>query len=124
MRTWAEASDLASPSQTVDRDAGEGPLRCCARRLVAADALICYDDVSAELLSVLVTRFPHLEKATEIFLCDACADTLVREQLVSREDRAIDLGLSQEVVAKMRDQDLKARSSAPTLSRLASSPSS
>ena len=56
-----------------------------------------------------MTRFPHLAGAKEIFLCDACADTLIREKLVTREDRAIDLGLSQDIVTKMRDQDLKAR---------------
>ena len=111
MKTWADAAGLLSPSQTIDRDAGEGPARCCGRRLVAADALICYDDVSAELLSILVTRFPHFAEAEQIFLCDACADTLVREQLITREDRATDLRLPQEVVDKMRDQDIKARSS-------------
>lgn len=110
MKTWADATELDPPSRSIDRDLGEGPTRCCARRLVAADALVCYDEVSADLLSILLTRFPHMEKAPAIYLCDACADILIREKLVKREDRAIDFGLSQDTINKMRDQDTKARS--------------
>jgi hypothetical protein len=106
MKTWADVAGIEPRGLSLDRDKGEGPPRCCDRRLVAADALVCYDDVSAGLLSVLVTRFPHLEHAAKIYLCDACSDTLIRERLVTREDRALDLGLPREIVEKMRAHDL------------------
>lgn len=113
MRTWADAAGVVPPARSIDRDQGEGPPRCCARRLVSADSLICYDDVSAELLSVLVTRFPHLEKAEQIFLCDACAETLIREHLITREDRARVFGLSEKLIAKAWLHDEESRHRGP-----------
>jgi hypothetical protein len=109
MKTWADEAGIIPPSRSIDRDAGEGPPRCCVRRLVAADALVCYDELALERLAELAKRFPHLAEITPLYLCDGCADTLIREEIITREDRAIDFGLPQEIVDKAREQDLKAR---------------
>lgn len=106
MKTWADAAELVPASQTIDRDRGEGPVRCCHRRLVAADALVCYDDLSAERRSALEQRLPHLQGVTPLYLCDACSELLIREVVFTREERAIDFGLDQDIIDKARDRDL------------------
>lgn len=105
MKTWANEARISPPSRSIDRDAGEGPPRCCARRLVAADALVNYDELAAERLAELVKRFPHLQAVSPLYLCDGCADTIIRERIVTREDRARDFGLPSTVVAKARAHD-------------------
>jgi hypothetical protein len=103
MKTWAEKAGSIPPSRSIDRDAGEGPPRCCARRLVAADALMYYG-----LLARVVGRFAHLQRVPldELYLCDACGETLVRERVVTREERALAFGLPAAAVAKARAHDL------------------
>jgi hypothetical protein len=94
------------PSQSIDRDAGEGPPRCCKRRVVAADALVCYDELAPERLKALLARLPHLAGVTPLYLCDSCSEMLIREGKMTREERAIDFGESQEIIDKARDHDL------------------
>ena len=114
MKTWASDQGLEPQSQTIDRDASEGPPRCCRRRLVAADALVCYDELAPERLAAVLERLPHLKGVTPLYLCDACGDLIIREAVVTREDRALDFGLGQDVVDKARDLDRKtARTSSP-----------
>ena len=105
MKTWADDADIAPPSRSIDRDAGEGPPRCCARRFVAADALVRYDQLPLDSLALVKERFPHLASIAPLYLCDACGETLVREHVWTREDRAEGLGLSSTAVAKARAHD-------------------
>lgn len=107
MRTWADAAGLVPSGQTIDRDAGEGPPRCCGRRLVAADSLVCYDDLSPDGLKRLLARLPHLEGIAPLYLCDGCSELIIREEVVTRLERAIDFGEPQDVVDKARDLDLR-----------------
>jgi hypothetical protein len=106
MNTWADDAKIVPPGLPIDRDADEGPPRCCARRFVAADALVCYDELAPERRTALLKRFPHLSGVSPLYLCDACGDTLVRERVITREERAIAFGLSAAAVAKARAQDL------------------
>jgi hypothetical protein len=110
VKTWADVANVEPRGLSLDRDKGEGPPRCCDRRLVAADALICYDDLAAVRQLELLKRFPHLDGKTPVYLCDACADTLVRERIISHEDRALDFGLDAAVIARARARDAKVRS--------------
>lgn len=105
MKTWADMAKVSPPGSPIDRDAGEGPPRCCTRRLVAADALVCYDDLPGALLAVVKERFPAIASMTPIYLCDGCSDTLVREGVITREERAAGLGLSAASVLKARELD-------------------
>lgn len=107
MKTWADVAGIVPPATSVDRDAGEGPPRCCNRRLVAADALICYDALAPERRAALVARWPHLEGVTPLFLCDGCSEWITRERVMTREARMRDFGESQEIVDKARDLDLQ-----------------
>jgi hypothetical protein len=108
VKTWASDQGFTQASQMVDRDAGQGPVRCCGRRLVAADALVCYDELAPERLAAVLERLPHLKGVTPLYLCDACSELIIREEVVTREDRALDFGLPQDVVDKARDLDRKA----------------
>ena len=107
MRTWASDQGLDPQAQSIDRDAGEGPPRCCGRRLVAADALVCYDELAPERRKALLERLPHLQDVTPLYLCDACSELLIREAVITREDRALDFGLPAEVVEKARVLDVQ-----------------
>lgn len=105
MKTWAEEAGIIPPARNIDRDAGEGPPRCCARRRVAADELVCYDDLAPARLAVVLQRFPRLVGASPLYLCGACGETVIREQVVTREDRARDFGLPERVITKARLHD-------------------
>jgi hypothetical protein len=106
VKTWADEAGLTPASKSIDRDAGEGPPRCCGRRFVAADSLICYDELAPDRLKALIVRLPHLDEASPLYLCDGCSELLIRELVFTREERAIDFGLPQEIVDKARDLDL------------------
>lgn len=106
MKTWADEAQVEPRGLSIDRDAGGGPPRCCGRRLVAADALVCYDDLAPERLAEVVKRFPHLAGVTPLYLCDGCSEQLIREAVITREARAVDFGLSQEAIDKERQRDL------------------
>jgi hypothetical protein len=106
MTTWADVAGIVPPGLSIDRDAGEGPPRCCQRRLVAADMLICYDEIAPERLKALVAQLPHLEGVSPLYLCDGCSELIIRKGVMTREQRAIDFGLPQAVVDKARDLDL------------------
>jgi hypothetical protein len=108
VNTWADERQLDVRAVTIDRDAGEGPPRCCARRLIAADSLVCYDKLAPERRAALLARLPHLEGVTPLYLCDACSELLIREAVMTREERALDFGLPQEIVDKARDLDERA----------------
>jgi len=108
MKTWADAAGVVPPATSIDRNAGEGPPRCCARRIVAADALVCYDDLAPERLAAVLERLPQLKGVSPLYLCDGCASLVVREEVVTREELAVDLGLSADLVSKARDMDQKA----------------
>lgn len=107
MKTWADEANVGPRGLSIDRNAGEGPPRCCERRLVAADALVCYDDLAPERLAEIVKRLPHLADLTPLYLCDSCSELLIRERVITREARALDFGLPQEIVAKERERDLR-----------------
>ncbi len=98
IETWNDA-DPRLPARSIDRDVGEGPPRCCARRLVAADSLVRYDRLPPDLLAKVRQRFPDLP-AGPLYLCDACGETLIREGVLTREERARGFGLSPKMVAK------------------------
>jgi len=103
--TWADDAKIDPPGLSIDRDAGEGPVRCCGRRHVAADSLVCYDNLAPERLKALIARLPHLEGVSPLYLCDGCSELVIRENVLTREERAIDFGLSQEFVDKARSLD-------------------
>lgn len=109
MRTWADDAKIDPPSLSVDRDNGDGPPRCCPRRLVAADALVYYGELAPGRRQALLARFPHLEGVGPLYLCDGCSELLIRELIITREERAVDFGLPQEIVDKARDSDGLAR---------------
>lgn len=81
--TWADEAGIPGPT-TIDRSKGEGPPRCCARDLVAADALVRFSpaDVAGPALDLVHARFPHAPE----YLCDACRGTLRREQVIARTE--------------------------------------
>jgi hypothetical protein len=106
VKTWADEAGIDPPGLSMDRDAGEGPPRCCGRRFVAADGLVCYDDLAPERLKRLLARLPRLAEAASIYLCDGCSELLLREEIFTREERAIDFGLPQNIVDNARDADL------------------
>lgn len=74
---------------------------------MAADALICYDDLAPERRKALLERLPHLAGADPLYLCDGCSELLIRNLVITREERAIDFGESQDIVDKARDLDLR-----------------
>lgn len=92
MRTWASDAGVSPASMTLDRDAGEGPARCCARRFVAADALVFYGDLDSGKLARVRARFPDLSGAT--YLCDSCRETLRREKVIARTEMPTSRALS------------------------------
>lgn len=74
---------------------------------MAADSLICYDDLAPERLAAVLERFPHLKDVKPIYLCDGCSELVVRELVITREGRAVDFGLPQEIIDEARALDLK-----------------
>jgi len=88
MKTWADVAGIEPRGLSIDRDQGEGPPRCCNRRLVAADALVHFGDLASARLAAVLARFPHLADVpvAELYLCDACRGTIRREQVIARED--------------------------------------
>jgi hypothetical protein len=108
-KTWADVAGIDPPSLSIDRDAGEGPPRCCSRRHVAADALVCYDDLAPERRKALLARLPQLAGVDGVYLCDGCSELLVREVVITREERAIDFGLPQAIIDQARGLDALAR---------------
>lgn len=109
MKTWADEAGITQRARGVDRDAGDGPPRCCARRFIAADALVCYDDLAPGPRAALDARFPHLAGVSPLYLCDGCAETIIRERVVTREGRARDFGLPDAVIEKARLHDNRFR---------------
>lgn len=88
MKTWAETAGILPPGLSIDRDAGEGPPRCCARRFVAADALVHFGDLLPALRTRVLARFPALATtpARELYLCDGCRGTIRREVVLDRNE--------------------------------------
>jgi hypothetical protein len=88
MKTWADAAGIEPQGLSIDRDQGEGPPRCCGRRLVAADALVYFGDLASAPRARLLARWPHLAgvPATELYLCDGCRGTVRRETVLSRDE--------------------------------------
>lgn len=88
LKTWADVAGLVPPSRSIDRDAGEGPPRCCARRLVAADALVHFGELSASRLAKVRARFPEHQDvpAIDLYLCDGCRGTIRREVILTRDE--------------------------------------
>lgn len=109
MKTWAQEAGISPPACNIDRDAEEGPTRCCARRLVPADEMVCYDDLAPDRLAIVLERFPHLVGVSPLYLCGACGETLIRERVVTREDRARDFALPESIIEKARIQDARFR---------------
>lgn len=67
-------------ARTLHRARGEGPaVRCCHRRLVSADQLV---RIPARLRLRVCARFPHLPATGPLYLCDACIETLRRENII------------------------------------------
>jgi hypothetical protein len=86
VKTWADVAGIVPSATSIDRDAGEGPPRCCGRRLVAADALVCYDEIAPERLAAVLERLPSLKGVRPLYLCDGCRGTIRREQLLRRDE--------------------------------------
>jgi len=88
MKTWADSAGVRPPGLSMDRDAGQGPPRCCARRLVAADALVHYGDLHPTRLARVLARFPHLADVPldQLYLCDGCRGTIRREVVLTRDE--------------------------------------
>lgn len=88
MRTWASDAGVDPPGLSIDRDAGEGPPRCCRRRRVAADALVFYGGLPAGIRGRVLGRFPRLAEISpeERYLCDGCRETLRRERVIARTE--------------------------------------
>lgn len=72
----------------VDRDAGEGPPRCCAKRRVLADKLVWYGGVSNEALARVRARLPHLAEVArkDLYLCSRCILRLLREGVLRPDE--------------------------------------
>lgn len=100
--TWADDRGVMPTSQTIDRDAGAGPPRCCVTRLVAADGLVWWGGQPAEILGRVRAALPALASVgdADLYLCGGCRETLWREKLVTREEIARGLGLSETLIAK------------------------
>lgn len=88
MKTWADEAQVEPPGLSIDRGVGEGPPRCCARRLVAADALVHFGDLLPALLAKVLDRFPHLGSVPpdQLYLCDGCRGSLRREAVLKRDE--------------------------------------
>jgi hypothetical protein len=88
VKTWADVAAIVPTGLSIDRDAGEGPPRCCSRRFVAADALVYFGELATDSRSRVLARFAHLTNVpeTELYLCDACRATVRREAVLSREE--------------------------------------
>lgn len=86
-RTWAFDEGINLSTQMIDRRLG-GPPRCCSRDFVAADMLVHFGAVSTPALAQLRTRFPHLARVgpNDLYLCDACRSTLIRERVIDTRD--------------------------------------
>ena len=65
----------------VDREAGEGPPRCCAKRRILADKLVWYGGISNDALTRLRARMPHLAEVAreDLYLCSRCIVRLLRD---------------------------------------------
>lgn len=102
LKTWADERRLEEPATSVNRDAGEGPPRCCTTAVVAGDGLVWWGELPAELLERVFARFPTLATIPleDLYLCGGCREQLFREELVTREEVARGLGLPPAVVAK------------------------
>jgi hypothetical protein len=88
VKTWADAVGVVPASASIDRDVGEGPPRCCAKRHVSADALVYFGDLPSARLDRLRARFPALATVPdgELYLCDGCRGTVRREIVLAREE--------------------------------------
>lgn len=72
----------------VDREAGEGPPRCCPRRRVLADKLVWYGGISDEALARVRARLPHLAEVArdDLYLCSGCILRLLREGVIRPDE--------------------------------------
>lgn len=126
MRTWADVAAVAPPSKSLNRNAGEGPPRCCNVQLVAADALIWWGGLPALIIGKAKARFPRLSAVAneELYLCSNCGETLVREKLITREELARSQGLSERQVAKawLHDEEFWRRGPESAPSEVTSQP--
>jgi len=88
VKTWADEAGIVPPGKSIDRDAGEGPPRCCARRFVAADALVHFGELSAPRLAKVRARFPKHQNVPDVdlYLCDGCRGTIRREAVLARNE--------------------------------------
>jgi hypothetical protein len=102
MKTWADERRLERRATSVNRDAGEGPPRCCATTVVACDGLVWWGGLPVELLERVYVHFPVLAaiQLEELYLCGGCREQLFRSGVVTREEIARGLELPPAVVAK------------------------
>lgn len=86
----------------LDREIDVYPPPCCARRRIAADVLVYVGTLPAPVLDLVRGRFPHLASIADgdLYLCDGCRETLVREQVITREGMARGFGAPADIVAK------------------------
>jgi hypothetical protein len=82
MKTWR--TDAAP----VNRDAGEGPPRCCGTAIVAGDELWWLGGLPAPMLATMRTVFPAWASIADadLYACGHCKELLFRHLKVSRED--------------------------------------
>lgn len=115
MSTWADQRRLnvSERAATLNRDAGEGPPRCCATREVVCDGLAFWGELPTELLARTRGRLPQLIAIADVdlYLCAGCRELLFREKVVTREEVARGLGLPVNAIAKawLHDEEFHRR---------------
>lgn len=112
-RTWASDEGIQPPGLPIDRDAGEGPPRCCKIRRVAADALAWWGGHPAALLARARAAHPHWNTIADqdLYVCSACQERLLALKVVTREELARAFGLSDRIIAHawMHDEEFHRR---------------
>lgn len=87
MRTYADDAQVVPPALPLNRDLGEGPLRCCGTAVVTADSLVWYgpDEMAAPVLAKVRARHKQVP-AEGMYLCGGCRETLRREKVIARTE--------------------------------------
>lgn len=73
---------------SIDRRRGEGPPRCCAVDVVAADELVWYGGLPAEVLARVRACLPRVADIPDedLYLCGSCRNTLRNTRALRRDE--------------------------------------
>lgn len=73
---------------SIDRGRGEGPPRCCGVDVVAADELVWYGGLPAEVLARVRACLPRLAGIPDedLYLCGSCRNRLRNKRVLQRSE--------------------------------------